>query len=332
MESTTSHLSRANREVEIVANLFGVPPEEVANVLALSHDERYRIWMQPKKGGGSRPIHCPVPILLKIQKMALENCPGLARSSSIAHGGVRRRSIVTNALPHRLSRSMVHFDLADAYGQVSSFPYSWEDLRVSWTRGKRAQTIGEIFDELFFVIYETWQLSEDRYHYCTFWRLPQGAPTSPAIFNRSCLELDLQLSKFVGRIGAVVTRYCDNIVVSWEQAVMPSTVINAVKRIIVSNHFQLNDRKESRISAGNSKDRPLRLPGVNIIDGELRLDPRMVRQFRGGLYNALKSDDLALACGIAGHVCQVYGDRPPNQLASLLEDVRVRRAELQSWS
>ena len=75
-------------------------------------------------------------------------------------------------------------------------------------------------------------------------RLPQGAPTSPALTNLLCRRLDRRLSAIAGRLGFVYTRYADDLTFSGEGKV--TDVLPFVTDVLRDHGFEL-DRKKTNI-------------------------------------------------------------------------------------
>jgi hypothetical protein len=75
--------------------------------------------------------------------------------------------------------------------------------------------------------------------------LPQGAPTSPALANLCALHLDLRLDALARGLGAVYTRYADDIAISGGEELRRSVarVSQLVARIALEESFEINHRK-----------------------------------------------------------------------------------------
>src|SRR4029077_5389897 len=80
-------------------------------------------------------------------------------------------------------------------------------------------------------------------------RLPQGAPTSPALANLSAFPLDLRLSGLSRSFGAQYTRYADDLTFSGDERFLRSLAVflPLVSKIVRSERFSLNKRKRKII-------------------------------------------------------------------------------------
>ncbi len=72
--------------------------------------------------------------------------------------------------------------------------------------------------------------------------LPQGAPTSPQLANLSEFRLDRRLATYGAAIGAVYTRYGDDLTFSGS-GLRAGAVIGTVRRIVTEEGFAVNLRK-----------------------------------------------------------------------------------------
>lgn len=72
--------------------------------------------------------------------------------------------------------------------------------------------------------------------------IPQGSPISACLSNMYMIEFDLEINKMIFKLGGLYRRYCDDIVVvvKIEDAIK---VKNAILKIIVNYHLEINDSK-----------------------------------------------------------------------------------------
>jgi hypothetical protein len=287
---------------------------EILAVMSLGPSCLYRSWKRPKADGGTRTINSPVEPLRSIQKRLLRLLYGVP-VSDIVHGYVPKRNLATNALLHRNSRSALLLDLSDAFGSVSFHRqfYQWPKHEVLpcvkfGVDMPMLRVIAELVD-----IKDEW----GRY------KLAQGAPTSPHVFNLICSEtLDPLLLELAERFNGTVTRYADNITFSFPQSRIDAPVIGAIIRTLHRRTaFDVNPRKTRVIHDANCPGKPLPLVGVNVVNGKLYLPPLTVERFRLALYNAGLTGDRAVYHGIVGHINQICEDMPA-RLEGIYEKAR----------
>lgn len=286
-----------------LAKDIGVEETDILAALSLGACQFYKRWYEPKKGGGSRLIMAPTEPLRAIQDGIL---PILYRveTSEIAHGFVPGRSLLTNAQPHLQSRSMFCLDIKDAFGsawfsrwflrkRVFGDPRPHQQFRVTLPV---LEAIAELVDV---------QDGDRRY-------LAQGAPTSPHAFNLYCgCRLDRRLKQLADNVGGVVTRYADNIAFSVPAEEIEPKLRRAIWRTVEdATGFVVNPKKTQYFTRANIEARPLRLPGLNIINGCIRLRPATIEHYRIALFLAGKDGDWDKYNGIKGHVLQFLGEWP----------------------
>lgn len=161
------------------------------------------------------------------------------------------------------------------------------------------------------------QLCTVRSEASVYWEptLPQGAPSSPGLFNLVCFRMDQRLARFATLIGATYTRYADNIAFSAKRE-LTAKEIRVVQNIIVQKcHFDLNEKK-TRLMRTDSYGGSLRVPGVRVREGQLGLSKSSRRRFRGALHKAVQDGDTAKAWGILAYLRQIYGAEIPEQILS----------------
>jgi len=296
---------------ENLSDMIGIEVKDLHELLKMEPPSFYQYWRVPKKsGGGTRPILAPTDSLRIIQRRILKKIINPLGFPAVSHGGVPGRSIITNAKPHLNSKSMLAVDLRNAFGT----PYTPPPRRLLGIESSNAYRLLQFLTlvELDGVI-------------C----LPQGAPTSTALFNLSCRSMDKRIEKFAEKIGGIYTRFVDNLVFSWKEPEVAGPVRRAIIRIIVDEGFEPNQRKTVCIRNGNRPGVPLRVPGINIIEGKPRLNPKILRHLRMVLYCALMSGNKAVLHGIVGYAKMIYGEPLPNQLLRVIEKLRQPKLPFQ---
>ncbi len=182
---------------------------------AASEKSHYHCFTIAKKSGGRRQISAPMPRLKTAQSWIDNHILAKLPVHEAANGFVHSRSIVTNALPHVGRAVVINVDLKDFFptvtyprvkGVFQSLGYSEAIatiLALLTTEPNRQQI--ELDGRHFFVA------TSQR-------RLPQGAPSSPAITNRICRRLDHRLTVIAKTLQFRYTRYADDLAFSSETA------------------------------------------------------------------------------------------------------------------
>ena len=174
----------------------------------VTHYTRFKI---PKRSGGERLISAPMPRLKKIQRWILENVLDRLEPHPAAHGFRRHRSIVTNAEPHLQSDVVVNMDLADFFPTVTYKRVKGLFRSMGYSEAV-ATILGLLCTEPDTAPVE---LDGETYHVALGQRLlPQGAPTSPAVTNLICRQLDRRLDGHARKLQYSFTRYADDLTFS----------------------------------------------------------------------------------------------------------------------
>ena len=127
----------------------------------------------PKRRWGTRAIDAPSDALKDLQRRILRRLLNPLPVHPAATGFVRGRSIVDNAKPHAGRGVVINIDLADFFPSIAAERVRATFRALGWG-GEAAEILTNI---------------------CTHeGRLPQGAPTSPAISNLVCRKLDARLA------------------------------------------------------------------------------------------------------------------------------------------
>ncbi|MGE5195210.1 MAG: reverse transcriptase family protein [Deltaproteobacteria bacterium] len=201
-----------------------------------------------KRSGGQRLIEAPKPLLKQVQRKIVAEILTRVPVHPAAHGFVAGKSIRTNARPHVGQRVVVKFDLENFYPSVGygrvvaifrSLGYSRE--AAIWLA---RLTTAVVPDDCLRPDPGAPAVAPYRRR-----RLPQGAPSSPALANLSAFSLDLRLSGLARTFGAQYTRYADDLTFSGDQRFLKSLAVflPLVRQIVRSEKFRLNRRKRKVI-------------------------------------------------------------------------------------
>lgn len=180
----------------------GMGADELARRLGIEKRElrrfrpRYRDFTIPKRSGGERRILAPDDDLKELQRRILRRLLGRLRAHPAAMGFERNRSIVTNARVHVGRGAVLRMDVIDFFPTTSERRVSKYFRRVGWNR-QAARLLVRLC--------------------CHEGGLPQGAPTSPRLSNLVNYRLDARLAGMARTLGAIYTRYADDITVSFSE-------------------------------------------------------------------------------------------------------------------
>ncbi len=224
-----------------VALLIGFQPKALGFV-AWGTTSRYSTFDIPKRSGGKRTIHAPMPQLKLAQRKLsdlLQECEkeieaSLGVKQRLSHGFRIDHSILTNADVHRNQKYVLNFDLEDFFGTIN----------FGRVRG-------------FFISNRHFRLAPDvatliAQIACHESKLPQGAPTSPVISNLIANILDMRLVKLARSHGCSYSRYADDITFSTSKPEFPIEI--AVQNS--PNSWSLSNTVESAVKASAFKINP----------------------------------------------------------------------------
>lgn len=179
----------------------------------------------PKRGGAYREIDAPRSKLKSCQRWILNHILAKIELHEVVHGFKRQRSIITNAEPHIGKELVIKMDLKDFFPTISFSRVLGVFLDLGY-----AYAVALVLTRL-----------------CTYKRrLPQGAPTSPALANLVCRKLDQRLSGLATRMGYSYTRYADDMTFSTAtKEAHPDQIIHIVSKIIAEEGFSFSQEKLS---------------------------------------------------------------------------------------
>jgi len=271
----------------------GLMAQELWTVTA-NIKNHYFTWYKKKSDGQRRRINAPQKRLKEIQHILLEKISFC--TSPQAHGGVKGRSIRTNALVHRRSKFMLTMDIKDAYPTVTRKMVYWFFRQMN-TSAQLARILTKLTT--------------------LRGQLPQGAPTSLAIFNAllgadNLIGLDFWLERIrVGHRRLRYSRYVDDLTFSSGRKI-PETAEKLIQKKLREAGFCVNPQKTRYASLKNGA---LRVTGVNLIDGKTKVPPKEIRRFRGLIGRAIMDGSVS-SDQVFGTIAYAMGieKKIPNQL------------------
>lgn len=219
----------------------------------VSRTTHYKRFYIPKKTGGKRLISTPMPKLKQAQYWVLENILEKIIVQDAAHGFIKKRSIVSNALPHVKAEVVVNIDMKDFFptityprvkGVFQSFGYSEQIATILALLCTEAEC-----DEI--------ELDGETYYASGIERfLPQGAPTSPAITNIICRKLDARLKGISAKLNFQYTRYADDLTfsASGEDTANLKTLMGFIKKIVREEKLFIHPDKVRVLRKGARKE------------------------------------------------------------------------------
>jgi RNA-directed DNA polymerase len=219
-------------ELKKLGACIGFKPSEITSLLS-KIDDFYTQWVEEKtdkktgdlkkyKDGTvkKRVIRPSLKELKVIQTNIKNRILAPIKLPDCVHGGVKKRSNITNAKPHQGNKFQFTTDLQDFYPNIDS------------------QRVYNTFVYLKFSPHYSHWLTK-----LTTWKyeLPQGTPTSTHIANLVFIETDLQLMKYCKMHKITYTRYVDDLTFSSQQDFRH--LLNDILNIISSNSFTISYRK-----------------------------------------------------------------------------------------
>jgi retron-type reverse transcriptase len=219
----------------------------------------YSRFTIPKRRGGVRAIEAPNDKLKALQRSVLRRLLNPLPMRQAVTGFVPGRSIVDNARPHLGRAVVVNLDLADFFPTITL-----ERVAAAWAGLGWGAEAALVLTRI-----------------CTHeGRLPQGAPTSPALSNLVCRRLDARLEALIRRSGGRYTRYADDITLSlpglghsWAPPSAHYQLIARVREIIEAEGFKIQMKKRVRVQRAHQRQTATGL----VVNAKINL-PRATRR------------------------------------------------------
>lgn len=188
----------------------------------------YREFRIPKKYGHYRVIFAPNKRLRSLQKWIHHRILNQCTPHSSAQGFIKGKSIVSNAVQHTDKKVIVRIDIKNFFPSINF------------------KAVRRVFQKLGYPYSVAVLLS----NLCTVdGKLPQGAPTSPALSNLVCESLDLRFTRLGQKMDFAYTRYADDLIFSSNNPRLPK-LIPFFREIIQDEGFRMNENKTRIMHTG----------------------------------------------------------------------------------
>ena len=241
---------------EILSFLFGVSYRLILS-MARNQDLHYRRFRIRKSRGGYRQIEAPRRYLKLTQRWINAHILRKVKVPRSVHGFVPGKNIFTNAQRHLPSKNLMVIDVKDFFPSVSE------------------REVKGIFKNLGYHRRVVNRLTE----LCTYeGRLPQGAPTSPALANICFAPIDIQLQRLARSWRCKYSRYADDLAFSGQRHFTQRDV-RRVGQILNAHGFRINRQKSRIIGSGG------RQILAGLVVNQTGLPPRRTRRIWRAMFH-----------------------------------------------
>ena len=196
----------------------------------------YKTYVVPKRNGkGNREIHHPSRELKSLQRWLLYNVIAEWPVHTSATAYKKGSGILYNASLHGASNYLLRIDLRGFFPSIT-----WHDV-IRYSEARSADIGWDEEDRLLFVKIV-----------CRRKRLTIGAPTSPALSNVVCYDLDGVLASLAMKEDVIYSRYADDMFFSTERrdvlGKLAVEVVKTVEGVALPANLKVNHEKTRHLS------------------------------------------------------------------------------------
>lgn len=282
---------------------LGISPKTIFSIRK-NKEKHYRVFSIPKRDGTRREVQTPRTYLKVIQWWILDNILDSARVADNVFGFVAGRSAIMNAEYHRGASHILNVDIQQFFPSI-----------------KQEQVVS-VFKDIGYSNDVAVYLAD----ICCFKeRVPQGAPTSPAIANLVLSGLDKELTIIAGKANCRYSRYADDLSFSSSELINAS-LVDEITNAVIQAGFVLKKTKTRFAGKGERME----VTGV-VINEVIQPTREWRKRIRARLHRLstaprLIRSDVNFLNGIRGMAAQ-YPDSPQmTALAKSAEELCRSRA------
>jgi RNA-directed DNA polymerase len=216
--------------VDQISISLQLPPRTIAGI-ARKASYSYKQYHIPKRSGGNREIFHPAKPLKALQRWLLQNLIVRWRVHDAAFAYRKGYNIANHAACHASSNYLLRLDLVGFFPSITADDVTkYIDKRPIGTEDWGTSDL-DLFISLV----------------CRNKRLSIGAPTSPALSNALCYDLDMKLAQLADRSEVTYTRYADDLFFSSHKpnvlGLFPDLVTEVLANIEFPSKLRLNEDK-----------------------------------------------------------------------------------------
>ena len=288
-------------------------PAAFIRSLARTASYEYKRYTIPKRTGGVRTIYHPSRRLKALQRWLLANVIEGLPNHDVAMAYRKGRSTMNNAQQHVGSNYLLRLDFSNFFESITS-----ADLRAY------------IADRAH--LFEGWAPDDIEFFCSVVCRndvLTIGAPTSPALSNVICFDLDQAIQNYCQVRDIVYTRYADDLFFSTRMPSILTNLENEVSRICRALRFPASLEINAAKTRHSSKRRVRRVTGVVLGSDERPYVGRSLKRKIRSQIHHLERLNPTERSSLAGLIAYVVG-YDPNFMNSLINKYgleRVRQAQ-----
>lgn len=281
---------------------IGLNKQVLDNYITYADNYYNTFYISKRKKTKKRQIDGPSKELKSIQRWILSNYFNNIPISNRANGFVKGRGIKRNAQFHLKKTYILSIDIKDFFLSIS--------------QKQVYEAISKHFEDN--------DLSLKLSKVCTFKRrLPQGAPTSPALSNIIFKEIDDEITSVCNTKLVVYSRYADDLVFSCKTKNTLVEIYSIVNNILSKHSFTINKAKTKYLSG---KGR-MAITGININDGRLTVNKEIKRNLRSNLFNIIvKKDNTINVNSVLGYLSFIK-DIEPDYYLKTQEYIKLLRSK-----
>ena len=293
---------------KFLEDILETTPKEIYENFSRGIKKHYLSYPIKKSSGKLRYIDAPLGDLKNLQKNILQRILYKFKAHPSAVGFVTGVSAITGAERHLDAKVLLCMDLSNYFNSIKKhhvvklWRYLLQSLearglvkygtvlppkRLGMPKPKTSKgAIVTHFNGKPMAIMDSWVNTLTS---ATIYggRLPQGAPTSPALANLYTYTMDIRLSELAKSIGLTYTRYADDISFSHDDYSFDIATIIPDIIEIVSDYDLFVNKSKTRIMIPH---RRMKVTGI-VINDTLSVPRYKWRNFRAMLHN-MKRDGI----------------------------------------